>query len=59
MIKAKANLTIITRKDKKNDKYDQRKKGFKPSNFRILQKQPAQTKKQLARAMGEKPKDLH
>ena len=27
-----------TWKDKKNEKYDQRKKGFKPSNFRNQQK---------------------
>ena len=31
-----------TCKDKKNEKYDQRKKGFKPSNFRNQQKQPLQ-----------------
>ena len=29
-------------KDKKNEKFDQRKKGFKPSNFRNQQKQPSQ-----------------
>ena len=34
--------------DKKNEKSDQRKKGFKPSNFRNQQKQPSQIKKQPA-----------
>ena len=29
-------------KDKKNENFDQRKKGFKPSNFRNQQKQPSQ-----------------
>ena len=31
-----------TWKHKKNEKYDQRKKGFKPSNFKNQQKQPSQ-----------------
>ena len=43
--------------DKKNEKYDQRKKGFKPCNFRNQQKQPSQAEKQPAKAMGEKPRD--
>ena len=29
-------------KDKKNDKIDQRKKGFKPSSFRNQQRKPSQ-----------------
>ena len=44
-------------KDKKNEKFDQRKKGFKPSNFRNQQKQPSQFEKQLAKVMGEKNKE--
>ena len=44
-------------KDKKNEKSDQRKKGFKPSSFRNQQKQPSQAEKQLARVVGEKPRD--
>ena len=46
-----------TWKDKKNEKYDQKKKGFKPSNFRNQMKQPSQVEKQPAKVMGEKPKD--
>ena len=46
-----------TWKDKKNEKFDQRKKGFKPSSFRNQQKQPSQAEKHLARVMGEKPRD--
>ena len=44
-------------KDKKNEKCDQRKKGFKPSNFWNQPKQPSQAEKQPSRAMGEKPRD--
>ena len=29
-------------KEKKNEKFDQRNKGFKPSNFKNQQKQPSQ-----------------
>ena len=46
-----------TWKDKKNEKSNQRKKGFKPSNFKNRQKQSSQAEKQPARAMGEKPID--
>ena len=38
-------------KDKKNEKSDQRKKGFKPSSFRNQQKQLSQAEKQPARVM--------
>ena len=34
-----------TWKYKKNEKYEQRKKGFKPSNFRNQQKKPSQVEK--------------
>ena len=44
-----------TWKDKKNEKSNQRKKGFKPSNFRNQQKQPSQVEKHLARVVGENP----
>ena len=44
-------------KDKNNEKYNQRKKGFKPSNFRNQQKQPSQDVGKLARVMGENPRD--
>ena len=40
-----------------NENLDQRKNGFKPSNFRNQQKQPTQVEKQPARVTGEKPKD--
>ena len=46
-----------TWKDKKNEKTDQRKKSFKPSNFIHQQKQPFQAEKQPTRVMGEKPRD--
>ena len=46
-----------TWKDKRNEKYDQRKKSLKPSNFRNQQKQPSQAEKQLARVVGENPRD--
>ena len=44
-------------KDKKNENFDQRKKGFKPSNFRNQQKQPSQVEKQPARVVGENPRE--
>ena len=40
-----------------NDKLDQRKKGYKPSNFKNQQKKPTQVEKQPATATGENPKD--
>ena len=46
-----------TWKDKKNENYNQRKKGLKPANVRNQQKQPSQAKKQPARVVGEKPRD--
>ena len=46
-----------TWKDKKNEKSNQRKKGFKPYNFRNQQKQPSQDASKLARVVGEKPRD--
>ena len=46
-----------TWKDKKNEKSDQRNKGFKPSNFRNQQKQPSQAEKHPARLMGGNPKE--
>ena len=47
-----------TWKDKKNEKSDQRKKGFKPSNFRNQQKQPPQAEKQPTRVVVENPREL-
>ena len=44
-------------KDKKNEKFDQRKKGFKPSSFRNQQKQPSQAASKPVGVTGEKPKD--
>ena len=41
-----------TWKDKKNEKSGQRKKGFKPSNFRNQHKQPSQAEKKTARVVG-------
>ena len=46
-----------TWKDKKNENFDQRKKGSKPSNFRNRRKQPSQAEEQPTRVMGEKPRD--
>ena len=46
-----------TWKDKRNEKSNQRKKGFKPSNFRNQQKQPSQAEKQPTKVMGENPKE--
>ena len=45
-----------TWKDKNNEKYDQRKKGFKPSNFRNQQKQPSQVEKKPTIVVGENPR---
>ena len=44
-------------KDKKNEKFDQRKKGFKPSNFRNQQKQASQVVSNRVGMTGGKPKD--
>ena len=45
-------------KEKKNEKFEQRKKGFKPSNFRNQQqRKPSQTVNQPAIVMGENPRD--
>ena len=44
-------------KGQKNENSDQRKKGFKPSNFRNQQKQPSQVEKQPAGVVGENPRD--
>ena len=44
-------------KDKKNEKFDQRKKGFKPSRFRNQQKHPSQVASNLVGVTGGKPKE--
>ena len=44
-------------KDKKNRKFNQRKKGFKPSSFRNQQKQPSQATSKPVGVIGENPKD--
>ena len=44
-------------KDKKNEKFDQRKKGFKPSNFKNQQKQLSQAASKPVGVTGEKTKD--
>ena len=44
-------------KDKKNEKFDQRKKGFKPSHFRNQQRNPSQAVTNPSRMMGDKPRD--
>ena len=44
-------------KDKKNEKFDPRKKGFKPSNFRNQQKQPSQAVSKPVGMTQENPKD--
>ena len=41
-----------TWKEKRNEKYDQRKKGFKPSNFTNQQRQPFQALKHPTRVVG-------
>ena len=42
-------------KDMRNEKSNQRKKGFKPSNLSNQQKQPSHVEKQPSRVVGEKP----
>ena len=42
---------------KKNEKFDQRNKGFKPSHFRNQQRQPSQVVTKPTRMMGDKPRD--
>ena len=44
-------------KDKRNEKFDQRKKCFKPSKFRNQQRQSSQAVTKLARMMGDKARD--
>ena len=44
-------------KDKKNEKFDQRNKCFKPSNFKNQQKHPSQAASKPVGVTGEKPKD--
>ena len=46
-------------KDKKNEKFDQRRKGFKPSRFRNQQKQPFQATSNPVGVTGRKPKEPH
>ena len=50
-----------TWKDKKNENFDQRKKGFKPSSFRNQQKKPSQAMTKPARVMDDRsrnPKEI-
>ena len=44
-------------KNKMNEKSDQRKRGFKPPNFRKQQKQPSQDEKQSTIVVGENPRE--
>ena len=44
-------------KNKKNQNFDQRKKGFKTSHFLNQQRKPSQDVTKPARIMGEKPRD--
>ena len=45
-------------KEKKNEKFEQRKKGFKPSNIKNQQqRKPSQTINHPTRVMGEKTRD--
>ena len=44
-------------KDKKNEKFDQRRKGFKPSRFRNQQKQPSQAVNNRVGLTSGKPKE--
>ena len=46
-------------KDKKNEKFDQRRKCFKPSRFRNQQKQPSQAAGNPVGVTGGKPKEPH
>ena len=43
-------------KENKKEKFDQRKKGFKPSHFRNQQRQSSQAVNQPTRVMTEKPR---
>ena len=44
-------------KDKKNEKFEQIKKAFKPSNFGNQQKQPSQAVSNLVGVTGGNPKE--
>ena len=44
-------------KDKKNEKFDQRKKGFKPSHFQNQQRKPSQAMAKPSRVMEDRPRD--
>ena len=44
-------------KGKRNEKFDQRKKGFKPSNFQNQQRRLPQAVTKLSRVMEDKPRD--
>ena len=44
-------------KDKKNENFDQRKKGFKPSHFQNQQRHPSQAVTKPSKMMGDKPRD--
>ena len=44
-------------KDKKNEKFDQRKKGLKPSHFRNQQRQPSQAMAKPSRVMEDRQRD--
>ena len=58
MIKEKAQANYHKKwKDKKNEKFYQRKRGFKPSYFKNQQKQPSQAASKPVGMTGEKPKD--
>ena len=43
-------------KDKKNEKFYQRKKGFKPSHLQNQQRKPSQDVTKPSRRMGDKPR---
>ena len=45
--------------EEKNEKLDQRRKGFKPSRFRNLQKQPSQAASNPVGVTSGKPKEPH
>ena len=58
MIKEKAKANYHKKwKDKKNEKFYQRKKGFKSSRFRNQQKQPSQAANNLVGVTGGNPKE--
>ena len=44
-------------KIKRNEKFDQRKKGFKPFHFQNQQMNPSQSMTNLARVMEDMPRD--